>query len=553
MVGFTKIYSRSNVALNFSSLADLSFMDDFSVRDPQPSVCAAGFSGGCRMDGIFHKCIFGNLLPAFPLLAGIHLTLLAHFFTAFQQARTVHAKGEGAIEDAYRQVFTSCVYATLTTVVGLLSLALSDVRPVREFGIISAVGVAIAFAMTFGPGLAFLALLARRKPNVESGQALAVDDKERSWPTRLTRTVEHRSVLIFSVALTGVLVAAFGFTQVRTDIRAVEFLNRRSPTRQALQQLDVVYGGINVVQLEIDSGRDNGINDLEFLRFVQSVHDYAATQAKVSGVYSYSQLLAMINQIWEGDQALRLPQSPLVINLFVVALRAYNFPFLTALADAKHRTAYIVVRTPDMASKAYLQLLQNIRSFADLKKPPSAKVSVAAGIHSILEADRRILRSQLKSALSTLLIIGLVLALLWRSITLSVIVLVANTIPVGMVIAAAGFADIPLNSITVMVAAITLGLAVDDSIHFITEWIEQRRGGKTPIEAVHAAFRTKLRPILFTSVILVCLFSLFSISSFPPVMHFGLLSAAALAGALVSVLLLVPAMLCFAPGIKKLS
>ena len=367
------------------------------------------------------------------------------------------------------------------------------------------------------------------------------------WIAWMTRAVQNHGRLIIAVVAAAVLIDWIGISRVRTDIRAVEFLNRQSPTRQAVEELDKVYGGINVVQIEIDSGGENKINQLHFLRYVEQLQRFAERYPGVSAAYSYAQLLAMINHIWEEGrvEALKLPENPLLINLFVLALKAQNFPFLTALCDQTFRTAYLVVRTRDMPSDRYLAIIHEVLRHAEQTKPGEVSVSAANGIHSILEADRRILRSQMNSAGASTVVIGLVLSLLWRSPLLALLSLATNAIPVAFVIAIAGWASVPLNSITIMVAAICLGIAVDDSIHFITHWRDGVRSGLSAPEAVAEAFRVKGRPMAFTSFILIAIFSIFWFSSFPPVVHFGLLSAIAFCGALATVLFFLPAMLCW--------
>jgi hypothetical protein len=160
-----------------------------------------------------------------------------------------------------------------------------------------------------------------------------------------------------------------------------------------------------------------------------------------------------------------------------------------------------------------------------------------------LEADRRIVRSQVGSAGSAAVCIGLLLMLLWRSPRLALISLLANALPVGMVLAAAGFWGIPLNSITVMVAALGLGIAVDDSVHFLTHWQQAMNRGEGFQGALWSTIQVKARPITATSATLLAVFGLLAFSSFPPVVHFGALCAVAFAGAWLSVWLVLPVLL----------
>lgn len=502
-------------------------------------------------------------LLALPLLAGVQLTLLAHVFSGLRRGFGRSAAPEAALAQMWGEVFKPSLFAALTTLTGLLSLTTSEVAQVRDFGKVGALGLGFVFLLTFGPGMSLLKLVIRRRPrgwapgragagigdpaeptsrppsrNTAAPAARDVTDRWVGWAR------QRRSWLLGGATLlVGAGLVAAG--SIRTDIRAVEFLDPGSPTRQALETLDQAYGGVNVVQIEFDTGRTNGVNSLSFLKALDRVHEETAALPGASGVYSYASLLAMMNQIWEGGrpEALRLPPSPLVLGLFVVALRSYDYPFLTALADPSGRVAYLVVRSRDMPASAYLDMIHRVEERAKALMPPEVKVSAAAGLHTILEADRRILRSQTRSLWLTLASIGVALALLWRSIRLALLVITLNLLPVLLAALAAALTGVPLNSLTVMVAAVTLGLAVDDAIHLVTQWRTERAAGLDRASAMAAALRVKARPIVWTSVILVTTFLLLCGSSFPPVRHFGALGALALGAAVLLLFGLLPACL----------
>jgi len=499
--------------------------------------------GAIQMAG-FSLTVFSVML--LPLLTGIHLTLLVHVYSSLQRALRTGEVG-GAVERMLGEVFKACTFAAITTAAGLGSLVWSEVRQVREFGIMGVIGLGLIFFLTFGPGLAALKVVGgflRVRPGTRQDQSRGGGQDAR-WASVLARWVNGRRKAVICFACLAVGVGVIGIGRVRTDIRAVEFLGEASPTRQAVEEMDRVYGGINVVQIELDSGVENGVNQEGYLRYVASLQEYVEGRPEVSAVYSYAQLMAMMNQIWEGGgaSALELPRQPWLLQLFVVALQTQNYPFLTALADKAFRTGYLVMRTRDMPAQRYLDLLNEVVAYAQSTKPDGVSVSAAKGIHSILEADRRIVRSQVRTVVVTVVVVGLVLALLWRSPVLALVSLITNAIPVGLVIAVAGFSGVALNSITVMVGAVALGIAVDDSVHFITHWREERLRGARDLAAMESALRVKGRPIVVSSAALIAIFSLFACSSFPPVVAFGVLCAVAFLGALLSVLVLLPSLL----------
>jgi len=258
-------------------------------------------------------------------------------------------------------------------------------------------------------------------------------------------------------------------------------------------------------------------------------------------------LLRMINDVWQGGDkaALELPKSPAQRTLFASLINSQmkQLPFLSMITDTNFQTAQLTLRTKDMPSSAYLQLLRDVETHARARAPESITVSADNGLRSILEADARIVRSQRSSVLWCAAVIWLLLAVLWRSAGLATVALLVNALPVGLVLALQGYAGVPLNSVTIMVAAISLGIAVDDTIHFITQWRAERAAGADSAEAARAAWAVKGRPIVVTTLILTGMLGVFWVSGFPPVVHFGLLLAAGLAGALLAALGLLPAWL----------
>ena len=476
-----------------------------------------------------------------PLLTGVHLALLTHVATSFQRAWLVRQDSVEAVRAMWAEVFRASGFAAMTTAIGLLALLASDVEQLREFGVLGAAGITMLFGLTFGPGLAWLPILFQK----QKGKGTA--KPQSAWGAAWADRVQANYKFLLLVALLGSVIIVVGVGQVRTDVRASEFLNEDSSTRRMIEEMDAEYGGINMVQLAIDSGKTNGINHPQFLKFLDELHDEAARQSEVTAVYSYAQLFGVINEVWEGgaEGTRHLPRSAYTTLLFIGIIQSQKdlLPFLNTLCDKSFQVAQLTLRTRDTPSEAYLRLLRRLETWAKAKAPAGVTVSADSGIRDILEADRRIVHSQRKSVLWCVGLIGMVLAVLWRSVPLAVVALAVNLLPIGLIIALQGFAGVPLNSVTIMVAAIALGIAVDDTIHFITHWRDEMAGGASASEAMRRAMTVKGRPIVATTAILVGMVSVFWVSSFPPVVHFGLLLAIGLAGALVAALVLLPAWL----------
>ena len=148
--------------------------------------------------------------------------------------------------------------------------------------------------------------------------------------------------------------------------------------------------------------------------------------------------------------------------------------------------------------------------------------------------------SQLRSALTALGAILVLLLFLWRSIGLALLAVAVNVFPVGVVIVVGVLLDVPLNSVTVMIAAVAFGISIDDTVHFVTQWLESRRSGNGKTDPLALAIQIKARPMIYSSLVLGGIFALLISTSFPPVQHFGGLSALAFSVALGAVFVLLP-------------
>ena len=485
-------------------------------------------------------------LVLFPLLAGLHLTLLAHVACALQAAYQDGNRGLEALRAMLRRVTRSCLFACLTTGAGLLALAVSPVEALRVFGALGAMGVASSFLFTFGPGIALLRLLYAGDERAETRgiQALrrAGQRNGRAATALSARVRRHRWPVAVVAAVLPVILLP-GLARLQPDFRITGFLDPGSPSRQIVETLDRAYGGVNLLRLEVDSGRAGGIDSPDFLRYLWDVRRFAEEHDAFTAAYSYALLPAMLNQVWEGGdpEALALPDSRARLQFFTTVLRAQEgtLPLLAALNDDERRRAHILVRSRDMPAATYIEAVEEVMARAGADKPEGVTLTAEEGLHTVLEAERRILLGQRYSAGLSLVAVGLLLLALWRSLRLAISGLLVTAVPVAMALGLAGYLGITLNTVTIMAAAVVFGVAVDDAVHFITYWRQAvARGVENPLAET---FRIKAPPVLCTTVLLTAMFLFFAFAPFPPVAHFGLIAATALLLTVAAVLLVLGA------------
>jgi len=482
----------------------------------------------------------------FPLIAGLQLTFLTHFFAALRWALHKGFPFSHALTVALRHVLRPSAIAAVTTIIGLLSLLACDVGLVRDFGKLGAQAVAACFAITFLPAWLLARYLGRGE--VPRDEALHAADPMDLWtggPTRMLAFLARHRWLALTVAAGLVLATLPGLARVRTDLRAIEFLGVESDSRRAMSAVDTYMGGMNLFELEVDCGSPGAIQKLESLRFLQRLERFAGGIEGVTNVYGYAQIYAMLNQIWNRDApgSRVVPDSAAMVGAFAMVVHGQEFLFEESIHDGESRRTTLFIRTRDMPAREYLAILERIVDFAEAERPDYVTIQGKSGLHSVLESDQRIVGSQVRSLLLCVGAVFTTLCLLWRSLRLALVAILVNVPALAAVLALHGYAGIPLNSVTVMVGAVVLGIAVDNGIHVLSFWQKERERFDDPGAGVHWVLAHKLGPMACTTALLVSGLSLFLLSSFPPLADFGKLSILALGVALASVVLVLPPLL----------
>ncbi|MFT5290858.1 MAG: putative RND superfamily exporter protein [Planctomycetota bacterium] len=499
-----------------------------------------------NLNGFTLNLYTGILLP---LVAGLQLTFLTHLFASL---RWWHRRGlvfKDALAVALFHVFKPAAIAALTTGIGLLSLLTCDVGLVREFGLLGAQAVGAAFLVTFLPVYLLsrfvLRGVAQHELDAVVGQG-GVEDSWRDGPLdRLVQAAVRKRRWILGLTLLLVLGTIPAMGRLRTDLRAMEFLSPEGESRITMGLIDVEMGGMNLFELVIDSGEDGGIQDPATMRYLEKVENYGRELDGVSNVYGYAQLFAVMNQIWSHDApgTRRVPEDAGLIKAMELVVSGEKFLFGDQIFDKERRRTTMFLRTRDMRASKYLALLKDFIGYAEEHAPAGVVLDGKAGIHSVLESDRRIVGSQTRSLAICGLVVFITLSILWRSLLTALIAVLVNLPALAVVLALHGYGGIPLNSVTVMVGAVVLGIAVDNCIHVLSFWNEERQRGLGVEEAVRRVIAKKIGAMTCTTAVLVGGLGFFLFSSFPPVSDFGGLALVALTVALIATVFLLPPMI----------
>jgi predicted RND superfamily exporter protein len=487
-----------------------------------------------------------SMLPIFTMCVGVCYAV--HVLVLVYQRLAAGSGREDAVAYAFGHSGLAILMTSLTTAAGLLSFLTAELAPVRNLGIIAPCGVFFAFffTMTLLPALIGIFPLSAL-PRVGA-------PPDRNWSQRLLVWIGdlavRRTRVILGAALVLVAVVGTGLFRVHFAHVPLEWLPADDPVRIASELINRRLRGATTAEVLIDTGRENGLQDPETLRGIEE-----ATRRVESidrGALFVGKATSLVDIVKETHRALngndsafyRIPEDPVLVAQELLLFENSGSDDLEHITDAQFRHGRVTLRMPYVDAMLYDPFLEEIETtFTELlgdETPITITGRSALGARTF----SALIESMARSYAFALAVITPLMMLLIGSLRIGLISMVPNLLPVFFTLAVMGLLDIPLDASSMMVGSIIIGLAVDDTIHFMHRFrFEFRLSGDTR-EAVRATFTTTGSAIFFTSLVLVTGFTVMgSLGTMRNTVYFGYLSAFGIAVAFFANAFLTPALI----------
>ncbi len=484
-----------------------------------------------------------SLVPVVTFVLAISAAVHLAAYWAEEAARGgMHTAPTAAVAIGWQPGFV----ATLTTVLGLASLCVSQVRPVWQFGLYGALGAGMAYCVVFTLLPALLQLFPPRR---------IADRGAEQWP-RFTAAVRrlvswHR--LSTLACLTAMVLAAAGLSRIRTEVRPARFLPPQSQWIADLEWFNERVAPFQTVDAVLTfNAPHTRLGDRAAL--IQEVQTRLGLLDGVEGSLSAATFLPD-DLLGFADRG----QVRSVIRRGVIDGRLRrSMATLTEsgmVADTRDRQLWRISLQVAHFTAARQQAVEGavreaVAAAAEsLDVPPPAAVICTGGVPLVIAAQRELLDALLESFALAFATIVAVLAVFLRSATAGLLAMIPNILPPLCVFGLLGWLGWPLDVGGMMTASVALGISVDDTAHLLT-WFKRAGGqpGATSRTRIDAALARSAAPILRTSLILGLAFVVFALCDFAPIAQFGALLASLLALALVGDLVLLPALLAGPAG-----
>jgi len=443
-----------------------------------------------------------------------------------------------AIAESIRVNAWPVFLTSLTTAIGFLSLNASDSPPFRVLGNLVAFGVFCAFVYSLTLLPALLSVLPMRARAIRTGHT--------AFFGRFGDFVVARRTVLLWCSLILAIVLVTGIPRLELTDNWTKYLSERYQFRTDTDFVIANLTGIETLEYSLDSGSEGGITDPAYLGRVDAFARWFRNQPEVSHVKAFPDIMKRLNKNMHGDdpEFYRLPEDPELASQYLL-LYELSLPFgrdLNNQIDIGKSATRMTVVMRSLTSKGQRELDARARDWLRANAP--GLTTEASGVSIVFaHLSQRNIKSMLTGTIVAMALISLILVFVFRSLRVGLLSLVPNFIPAAMSLGLWGYMVGHVGLAGSVMTAIAFGIVVDDTIHFLTKYLETRRQGRDAPEAVRAAFRTVGHALWTTTAVLALGFLVFAASGFEISWALGLLVTLTIGFALLADFLLLPPLL----------
>jgi len=450
------------------------------------------------------------------------------------------------------KMFWPILYTVLTTICAFLSLIFSGIKPIIDFGWMMTIGLLVSLSITFTLLPVILNILSKDNANYK-------DEKKSIITSFLSKVAQKNTKTIFVSTFLVIIVSIIGITKLEVENSFINYFDKKTEIYKGMKLIDDELGGTTPLDViikfpdkektektddDFDGWDDEEKDDAKYwfsrskIDRITQVHDYLDNLQAVGKVISFASMVRVAEDLNEGKELQGLEIGVLYTKIPDSIKKEIIDPYISI----ENNEARISLRVLD--SKKDLrrnELIKKINYDLENKLGLKREEFKLAGV---LILFNNLLQSLFKSQILTL---GIVMAgitimflILFRNITLSLIGVVPNFLAAFFILGIIGLLEIPLDMMTITIAAITIGIAVDNSIHYIYRFKEEFKKTNNYNQTLEKCHSTVGVAILNTSITIVFGFSILVLSNFIPTIYFGIFTGIAMLLAMISVLTLLP-------------
>ncbi len=492
------------------------------------------------------------------LMLILTMSMNVHLIVRYRQLRRDHPDHSHSqlVHMTMCKMVWPCLYTALTTMMGFGSLVVSEIKPVIDFGWMMTIGLAVTFLTSFLLFPSILMLAGR----LEKGEQVS---EEVPFTAALARfTLDHgRKIILISVVLA--LLTVVGVSRLKVENSFINYFSDSTEIYQGLKLIDDKLGGTTPLDIILkfdtyENGDAGDGEDDEFAALFGDIEsdkaDYWFTSYKIDlikEVHDYLDGLDAVGKVLSLASVVRVAEGLIKSGSFDTFELAILYkrlppdlkasmlePYMNIEADEARLSLRIRDSLEDLRRKELIERIEHdLQHKLGLNRDEYQMTGLLIMYNNMLQS---LFRSQILTLGVVMLGIALMLLVLFRSVKLALIGIIPNILAAGVILGLMGWLNIPLDMMTITIAAITIGIAVDNAIHYIYRFREEYAVHGDYVKTMQVCHANIGRSVFYTAVIIIIGFSILVLSNFIPTIYFGLLTALAMFMALLAALTLLP-------------
>jgi len=510
----------------------------------------------------FNLTIIGVSLPSLMVAVGssYSIHILNQYYIDFNLIEK-YGKKNGLML-SMTHISITVLLAGLTTFIGFNSLVSNQITGIREWGFLSAVGVlfAVLISTTVIPAGN---MLMPHKNAYKKGKKVNPDHKNR-WIEPVIRlfikiSTEYYRAVLFAVVII-IVISLIGITKIKVETSFLEYFKKNDYVRKSSIILGKKFGGSFGLSILIDSGEENGIKDPEFLRLIDEIRDWLESNKNkdlyVGKTDAFSQVIKSMHMAMNNDdpEFYKIPDERETIEEYMEIYSGDDDDFdgradeFEPFVDPDFRTALIFTKIwgkgeKTLGTESLKYIRDKISDYLGAKLHGRYSFKLTGEPSIIIRLSKYVVQGQLLSLLFSMLAVGLIVILLFKNWIAGFVSLIPMSLAVIINFGIMGWFGIRLDTATAIIASITIGIGVDDTIHFLNTFRHFRSKNLSVSETISKTLTISGRAITFTSFALIFGFSVLIVSNFMPIILFGILVAITMTATTFGALIVLPSVI----------
>lgn len=481
-----------------------------------------------------------SLLP--PILFVVAMSDMTHLLSKYLEELRNGLPQIPALKLAIKDVGLTTFITAVTTAIGFVTLINSSIVPIKDFGFYTGIGVFVAFALAFTFLPAVLVLLPMPK-------IAKLKNEELFWYKFLQKIfmwICRNPISIISATVTLVMFATFFIFRISIDAKLLDDISDKDPLKKSVSYLEQNFGGIRPFEMAVFSADSSPIFNYTSLKKLDEVEQYLIKTYGVKDLISPNTFVKYLLQASNGglDDYYRFPteeEFDLIAPKLKLITKRKEFALFCNKNFSKMR---ISGKMNDVGSLAIAHKNEVLNNYLKTIKANKYWNSQLTGSSLLIDKNNSYLaKSLIEDLVMGIVSIGLIIGLLFRKTKMMVLALIPNLIPLVVIGGIMGASGIHLKASTSIIFSIAFGIAVDDSIHFLSRFKMELAVKKTHLYALKRTYLSTGKAMIVTSLILISGFATLLLSTFESTFYTGLLIGLTLLIAIIADLLLLPALL----------